>query len=198
MKTVKTTSIIALSALIVAFAMPSAFAGAGTVETYYWQNNPEFCNLETELDDLGAIASVESELNDSRVIYNAEMNGITIDAEDATCDGGYIENGAYDMGWWTGILAQNTNTYLEPLPAVNSLAKQEIDFNTGKPFAIEGNSCSWLGFDLEWVMNHELGHGIGLKHHDHDPAESIMDPICDAKWAALQTVDKTAIDINYQ
>ena len=191
------TSIIALSALIVAFAMPSAFAGAGTVEAYYWQNNPRFCNVTGELSTLGTLSQITAELDDSRATYNAEMNGITINAHNGSCSTNVIINGAYDMGWWSTILAQNTATWVHPLPAVNSLDVQFIDFNNAKPFAIESNSCSWTGFDIEWVMNHELGHAVGLKHHDHNPAESIMDPTCDAKWEALQTVDKTAIDIKY-
>lgn len=195
----QTTSIIALSALIVTFAMPSAFANAGTEETYYWQSDPEMCYLENELADIdfedstgsSNVAAIESELNDAVATYNAEMNGITIDPEDSTCNGNKIEVGAYSLAEWTW-LAQEGSSW-----SGTSMTASYIDFNTDHGFGDESNWCFPYDYDIEWTMNHELGHGIGLKHHDHWIADSVMHPSCRSTWSALQSVDDTAIDIHY-
>lgn len=200
-----TISIIALVALTVTMSVPSAFAHTTPVESYYWHTDPETCYLYGELDDIDFEGSrstsnqdaIVAELEDSRSTYNAEMGTITIRGHDSnSCtDNRRIEVGAYDFGeWWTYGLER---TYVSN----TEITRSEIDFNTNLfiGYDRESSSCWLLDVDLEWIYNHELGHGIGLAHHTHvfQAHNSIMKPICGSAWAAFSSDDVAAIDIHY-
>ena len=201
-----TTSIIALAILTVTMSMPNAFAHTTPVSDYYWQTNPETCYLENELDDIDFEGSrsasnysdIEDELEDSRSTYNAEMGTITIRGEDGnSCsDNRRIEVGARDFGqWWT--FGVERTWYLR---SSDEITHSQIDLNTNQfvGFDSESSSCWNLDVDLEWIYNHELGHGIGMKHHSHLAAnDSIMRSNCGSGWAGFNSADRAGIDIHY-
>ena len=56
-----TTSIIALSALIIAFSMPNASATPVSIEKYYWHTDPEFC-YTSELNSIEIDGSTGSSI----------------------------------------------------------------------------------------------------------------------------------------
>ncbi|MBS1268835.1 MAG: hypothetical protein MAG458_01569 [Nitrosopumilus sp.] len=199
------TSIIALSALIVTFAMPSAFASETPIESYYWQTNPETCYLETELDDIdfngsrstSNQADIISELEVTRSTYNTEMGTIDILGEDSgSCsDTRRIEVGAFDFGnWWT--YGQESTA-----SSGTTMLRSFIDFNTNwlVGFDKDSEACNRLDVDMEWIYNHELGHGIGLKHHSHvfGTADTLMGSSCSSQWDSFGADDHGAVDQHY-
>lgn len=205
MKNVTKTTIITLVALTVAISLPSAFASQGPIEDYYWQTSPETCYLETELDDIdfeGTRSSTNqsdiiSELEDSRASYNVEMNGITIYGEDSnSCsDNRRIEVGAFDFGdWWT--YGQEVTSYSGTAMTISRI---DLNTNSNVGFDSESSSCTRTDIDLEWIYNHELGHGIGLKHHSHvyGTADTVMGTSCSSEWNSLGSDDDDAIDEHY-
>ena len=200
-----TTSIIALATLVVITSVPNAFAHTTQIEHYYWHTDPETCYLDTELADIdfegsrsaSNVADIIDEMEDSRSTFNAEMGGITIRGEDTnSCDDNRrIQVGAYNFGkWWTyGV---EWTDYVD-----TTIRVSHIDLNTNQyvGYDRESSSCFALNIDLEWIYNHELGHGIGLRHHSHTflANDSVMKPNCSSSWAALSSQDDAAIDIHY-
>jgi len=200
-KTKKTITFAILAALTIGVGTaPTALAGDGTVEAYYWQADPATCYNTGSLDNMtvdgstGNGADVETELEVTVGTYNAEMNQITI-----------IGN-----TWWNCNFSTHFDVASEDMADSNDLASEyshftstamsqsEIRFNTDQNWGTSTNSCnSSSNLDIEWVMNHEFGHGIGLKHHVHSTPNSVMHDECDSIIANLQTVDDTAIDIHY-
>lgn len=74
----------------------------------------------------------------------------------------------------------------------------DIEFNTDKEFGLDTDNCGSTTKDIEWVSMHELGHAVGLQHHWHAAySHSVMDPYCTTQWALIQSVDDTALNINY-
>lgn len=196
----QTTSIIALAALIVTFATPSVFGAAGTVESYYWQANTDMCYSESSLNNLdfedstGNGSDVIDAMELSRSTYNAEMNVITINGHGLfSCFVKHFDVQSEDLGVPGGTIAQETS-----FVTGTSMNQSEIRFDDEDGWGDNSNGCTLGDIDVEWVMNHEMGHGIGLIHHDHTTPNSVMDPNCGSTYSTLQTVDDTAIDIHYQ
>ena len=194
-------SIIAILVLVVTFSTPMVFAGAGTVEDYWWKVDTGMCYNTSSLDDMtvdgstGNGSGVITETEKSRAAYNVEMNGITINGNSwVNCHGRHFDvasaNHVNDR-----VLAWEI-TYTDWLDS-ESITQSEIRFNTDHDWGTDSNSCSKSDLDIEWVFNHEMGHGIGLKHHMHNPTNSVMHASCNAVLANLQAVDATAIDIHY-
>jgi hypothetical protein len=203
--TSKTTTTIALSVIIALaiglFSNPLVHASAGTVESFWWKQDPGMCYNTSSLDDLtfdsstGNGADVETVIELSRSMFNAEMNGITITGDNwLNCFGLHFDIGSEDL--------TNTSWAATEFTIVDAfdparITQSEIRFNTDHDWETDSNSCSSSSLDLEWIANHEMGHGIGLKHHDHTPPESMMHWQCVSTQSTLQTVDDTAINIRY-
>lgn len=195
------TPIIAIVALIVTFSTPVVFAGAGTVEDYWWKADPGMCYNTSSLDDMtvdgstGNGSDVITETEKSRAAYNAEMNGITINGDSWTnCYGKHFDVASTDHA--DDRVLATERTYTDWLDS-ESITQSEIRFNTDHGWGTDSDTCSTGDVDIEWVFNHEMGHGIGLEHHTHSPANSVMHAYCNAVIANLQDVDDTAIDIHY-
>ena len=194
------TSIIAFAALIITMSTPSAFATAGTVEDFYWQNDAEYC-YTSQLNDIelggstGHQADVESELNDARITYNADLGNINIDPDDGTCPStAYVSLESESLGAW-GYTALTTVYYIS---SQDKITRAIVEFSTDRGFGDESSSCSNSNKDIEWTANHELGHVVGLKHHNHFFYDhSVMESACVSTWSDIQSVDATALDINY-
>ncbi len=195
------TSIIAISALFVTLGLPSAFASAGTVENTYWQQDPRMCYLSTELDTLdfegdtsNNSAAIEGELDQSVSIYNTHMDDADLLADSGTCPQQSINVGKADLGWWGTIAA--TTLYAYSNDDTRALYA-DIDFSSQQGFGDDSNTCNSGDIDIEWIMNHELGHAVGLNHHWHFTPDSTMHNYCDGEYDTLQSVDQTALDIKY-
>jgi len=201
------TSIIALSALIVTFSMPGAFASETPIESYYWQVNPETCYLENELDDIDFNGSRSSttqqqnaiiaELEVTRSTFNTEMGTIDILGEDSgSCsDNRRIEVGAFDLGnWWT--YGQEVS---DAAPTYFKISYIDFNSNSLVGFDKDSEACNRLDVDMEWIYNHELGHGIGLKHHSHTfgTADTLMGSSCSSQWDSFGADDNGAVDQHY-
>lgn len=205
-KTTKTTIVLSVMFAVAAgFTMtPSVNADAGGTLTAWWQSDPEMCYSESSLNNLnfedstGNGADVITQMELSRVLLNGEMNGITIKAQGLfSC-----------LSWVKHIDVQSediaTATWLAYERSIaddndaTDKTQSEIRFDTKDGWGENSDTCNAGDVDVEWVMNHELGHGIGLDHHDHNPDTSMMDPVCGPIYSTLQTVDDTAIDIHYQ
>lgn len=196
-----TTSIIALSALIVTFAMPGAFAGAGTVENYYWQSDPEVC-YTSQLDDIdidgstGNQSTVETELDKIPGNFNPDMGSRNIDSDDGSCPSIHYINmesealGNFGYTALTSVWVYSSDT--------TKMHHTVIEFTTDRGFGSDVNVCANQNKDIEWTGNHEMGHSVGLKHHFHlFTNDSVMEPNCVSSWAAVQSLDATALDIKY-
>ena len=200
-KTIQTITFAILTVLTIGIGTaPIALASAGSVESYYWQGNPSTCYNTGSLDNMTVDGStgngddVETELEVTVGTYNGEMNQITI-----------IGN-----TWWNCNFGKHFDVASENMANSNTLATEysyftgtsmsqsEIRFNTDQNWGTSTNSCnSSSNLDIEWIMNHEFGHGIGLKHHYHSTPASVMHTSCNSIIANLQNVDDTAINIHY-
>lgn len=193
-----------MSVLIVAFTIPSAFATAGTVEDYYWHDDPYVCYDTDELNDIeianqgtGQADDIIDEIEDTRSHYNSKLEGLNIDPEDTCSLNDYksILHGSDDLGSWGYAAVTYTWTVSGQPTEIHS---QLIDYTTVKDFGIESNTCANNNKDIEWTSNHEYGHVVGLEHHNHLFYDhSVMEPACVSTWSAIQSVDDTAFDINY-
>lgn len=193
---------IVAAALIGITSAPMALAHSGTVENYYWHNDTRMCYDSSSLDNMTVDGStnnssdVETEVDKSKDTFNNEMNQVTLLDDAWGCWlGDHVDVASANhansnvLGWEVTHLDWFDNTEID---------QSEVRFNTDQDWGTNSNSCSVSDLDIEWIMNHELGHSIGLKHHNHPSSpNSMMYEYCDSKYAALQTVDDTAIDINY-
>ncbi len=202
-KTSKTTIIAALSAMLVlTVSFPASFAHDTPIDSWWWENgDAEMCYLSSELDDLSleglnnAGFAFEDQFDDSVSHYNSET-GLSISAQSGACNDPYIEVGSYNDGYW-GNLAEIIVEAIYPVPNDDYRKFVEIDFNTEKDFGNESATCNWDDWDPEWVMNHELGHAVGMEHHSHTTATSVMYPWCASTWEELQTDDLDALETRY-
>ncbi len=206
MKNIKTTtSIIALSALIVAFSIPNVLATAVSVENYYWQNDPEFC-YTSELNSIeidGSInqrSVVETELDKVADTYNDALDNISSSIDVRDDDGScpsvyYISHESAALGQYGSSAQERTWTVSgQPTKIHHSL----IEYTTDRGFGSDVNVCSNNNKDIEWIANHEVGHSFGLKHHWHVFYDhSVMRPWCSSILSDVQSADEIALDINH-
>ncbi len=155
-------------------------------------NESSLDNLDFE-DSTGNGSAVITEMEKSRSMYNAEMNGVTINGQGLfSCFNNHFDVQSEAQDGSGGDLAYEFSYFVD-----DRMTQSEIRFDSDDGWGQNSNSCTLGDIDVEWIMNHEMGHGIGLIHHSHSPPESIMHPSCNSIMANLQTVDDTAIDIHY-
>lgn len=198
---IKTSLVIGMSMTVLLPLIHAVYGDAGTVENYYWQNNPGICYKTGDLNQMtvdGATSSgtsVETEFDKAVSMMNgAFSNSISISADStANCNGSYKILVDADNLDDVGVLAQEYSNF-----SSTSMSKSHITFNTQGTWKTTGTSCTTTGTYIEYIANHELGHGVGLKHHEHNPINSMMNPSCNSStFDDLQTVDQTALDIKY-
>jgi hypothetical protein len=207
MKTSKTISLFAVTfafAFAVGlFTIPAVDASAGTVENYFWQNNPGMCYKTSSLDNMnvdgttGQGSTVETEFEKARTLFNNNMDNITINADSsANCSATYrIEVSSDDMA--SGVMGSELSSWGSDATV---MTKSVIKFNTDMSWKVGTGGCSTSDADIKYIANHELGHGTGLKHHGahaHGSVNSMMHKTCNDKLNTLQSVDKTALDLKY-
>ncbi len=165
----------------------------------YWHSDTDMCYSESSLDDLdfndstGNGDDVIDEMEKSRSTYNGEMNGVTINEHGwFSCYNNHIDVQSESQDGAGGILAYEISYKIG-----TRMAQSEIRFDSDEGWGGDSNKCTLGDIDIEWIMNHEMGHSIGLKHHNHNPPNSVMHPICNAVMSSLQPVDDTTIDIRY-
>ncbi|GEM_PF-6290021 len=201
-KTRTTIAISALLAVAIGLSIPTAMATAGTVESYWWKANTGMCYNASSLNNMnvggstGHSSTVITEVEQSRGVLNAEMNGVDITGDAwQNCYANHFDVASENVADST-VLAYELS-YLDLFDSTK-MTQSEIRFNTDHSWSANSSSCSTSSLDIQWIGNHEMGHGIGLKHHTHPASpDSMMYESCHPKYAALQTVDKTAIDIHY-
>lgn len=200
-KTQKTTIVLAaMLVLSVGVTMlPNVLAAAGTVDSYYWHSNTDMCYSESSLDNLdfedatGNGNDVITEMEKSRSMWNVEMNGVTINGHGLfSCFFNHIDVQSEAQDGAGGDFAYEFSYF-----SGSTMSQSEIRFDSDDGWGGNSNRCTLGDIDVEWVMNHEMGHGVGIRHHVHNPASSIMHDTCQGTLSALQTVDDTTIDINY-
>jgi len=196
--TTQLTSLFALTGLLMIITIPSIDAHT-PIANDYWDEDPDNCYLESELDNMryggssgtGNSAAIVGHIGEALDVLNAEMNGIDLLDNDA-CSGDYkIEWGAQNLAQWGWLATASGWT-----DSNNHLELVEIDYNTDYIIYGDTDAC-WPYYDTEWIAVHELGHGIGLKHNMHWLADSMMTPNCSGSWEEPQYDDNTAIDTHY-
>ena len=122
------------------------------------------------------------------------MDDADLLADSGTCPQQSINVGKADHGWWGTIAATTLYAYSND---DTRAFYADIDFNSQQGFGDDSNTCNSGDIDIEWIMNHELGHAVGLNHHWHFTPDSTMHNYCDGEYDTLQSVDQTALDIKY-
>ena len=190
-----TTSIIALSTLIIAFSIPNASATPVSIENHYWHTDPEFC-YTSELNSIeidgstGRQSVVETELDKVADTYNDALNSIgsSIDIRDNIDDSCpsiyYISHESASLGQY-GYTAQADT---RPVPGQpTKIHHSTIEYTTDRGFGSDVNVCTHNNKDIEWIANHEVGHSFGLKHHWHFFYDhSVMRPWCSSIYSDVQ------------
>ena len=179
-----------------------ATADAGTVRTDYWKTSPGVCYDTTSLNLLtldgstSAGTSIETEVDKARTLMNGAQSSITISSDSSSnCTTAYrVDVISHDFDR-TDLLASESAVQVSYDPSAKLTST--IKFNSDITWKVGGTGCSITLVNIEWVANHEFGHTMGLEHHTHDTATSMMDEFCNAKNSTLQTVDNTAMGIKY-
>lgn len=195
-KTTK-TSTIAFATLILSVSFSSAFADQPPSFATWANNDEDICYRDNELNSLDAggfnnAANIKTEFEKSRLRYNT-INGLNI-IKITTCGSQYDNDvGSADLGLF-GPLAHMGGVY--PGGVFQSAY---IEFNTQKAFGINSNTCNTWNWDIEWVMNHEMGHYVGLDHHNptYTQPHSVVYPACNVVWEVLQTDDINKLNNMY-
>lgn len=196
---------IIIGILVISIGITPVFAHNPPYKDDYWFNNngdPEICYLEYQLARLtvdngsGNYQDVEDEVDDARQAYNSKVSGLTIAAEDDSCDYNRIEVGAKDLGW--GVMAQAVLTayYCCSWSVYGQYAEQEFDLGTNYEWEVESDGCDWqVDKDIEWIANHELGHTLSLDHHSN--GETTMSIGCDSDWGSIDSETDSALEARY-
>lgn len=205
----KTTSIIAMTAMVLSIGLPSAFANDTPSTGYSWENgNFVVCYITGELDDLSIDGSKDKEtvfmkeFNDSIDHYDDQsefslsVTTTSVSTANSCASSNVTQVGKYNDAWY-GNLAEITSSYIST--GTSHYYSKTLDFNTEKDFGKESDTCNWNDWDPEWVMNHEFGHVLGLLHHDHWPYSdySVMDHLCNSEWESLGQDDLDTLDNYY-
>jgi len=195
-----TTSIITtvtFATLILSISVTPAFADQPPSFATWANNDEDICYRSDELNSLDAggfqnSANIINQFEKSRLRYNT-INGLDI-IKISTCGAQHDNDvGSADLSLF-GPLAQMNGVY--PSGVFQSAY---VEFNTQKAFGINSNTCNTWNWDIEWVMNHEMGHYVGLDHHNpvFTTPHSVVYPNCNAVWEVLQTDDINKLNNMY-
>lgn len=201
------TSLTMCSLLNIMVIPSNVYGGAGTSQDYYWKTDPVICYQTTSLDNLSVDGSTssgtsfETEFDKAVSMFNDAFSSTTTIGADSSssCNASYVINVYSDTFTDTNALGYEAS-YTESTDSY-AFMQSDISFNTSVNWKTTGTTCSAFSTSsalIEYVANHELGHGVGLKHHVHTTVNSMMHTTCTpSTFDAIQTVDQTALDVNY-
>lgn len=140
--------------------------GKGSAELTYYIGN-----LPTELDRAKVESAIESALQVWSDVIDVEFTRTSQPGQTRSLDFNFARlDGA------GGTLAQ---AYL-PADVNSSRLAGDVTFDSSEKWEV-GNSLGASAFDLLYVAVHEIGHALGLDHHDE--AGSVMAPYANASSA---------------
>lgn len=160
--------------------LPSGYAG-------YWFHCTSLNPLSVDGDTTNNCSEVQGSVEDAMENYN-DLSGNDLDLETT---GSFTDKWVYatNLAPW-GPSAEAT------YPNVDD---GYVRFNNLRSFGTDGGCQTTLGivhaYNLEWLSNHELGHSVGLDHHNGHT--SVMVDSCDSLWSAIQTDDEDTLDTKY-
>ena len=126
-------------------------------------------------------STVKSEALASASTYNNGGNDIDIYTTSTWTDHGFY---ATNLGSYSVLVQATYPTIQQAYVRMNNL----IHWSTS-------NACDFAnGYNIEWLVNHEFGHTVGLKH---TTGTSVMVENCASTWSTVQTHDDAVLDSKY-
>lgn len=196
-------ALLALPMILVIGLSPVAYGHAGSVFDYWFKTDADMCYSESSLDNLdfggstGNGTGVIDVMELTRDMMNDEVNGVTFNEQGIfSCLATTVHIDVQSQDLASNVLG--TEHSIQDFWDSEKVIQSEIRLNTDHDWSDNSNSCSTSDLDVQWIMNHEFGHSIGLKHHTHPSSpNSMMDETCVDKYEEFQSVDETAVDIHY-
>ena len=161
--------------------------GLDNGEAGYWFHCTSLNPLSVDGDTTNNCNKVQGAVEDAMDNYNDLPNNDL----DLTTTNSFTDKWVYatDLTFW-GPSAQASYPHIDD---------GYVRFNDWRDFGTSGGCQKelWVTFayNLEWLSTHELGHSVGLLHHNGHT--STMVDSCDTLWAAIQADDEGTLDDKY-